>query len=262
MNPIVLLLLAAAGYLALGYSMQRAVMFPNPPVPLDDIAAEIPGLEKIWLEQPDGRVEAWFLPPYKDTDDPTAVLLFTHGNGELIDYWAEAFDVVRSWNVAVLLVEYPGYGRSSGKPSEQSITETMVAAYDRVAERLDVDASRVVAYGRSIGAGAACALASHRDVAALILESPFTSVRPLAWRAGLPGFLVRDPFDNLSVVERFEGPVLIMHGERDGIVPIKHSETLHEAAPDSVFKRYACGHNDCPRPWRDIHGFLEDQSIL
>ena len=82
LNPIVLLLLAAAGYLALGYSMQRAVMFPNPPVPLDDIAAKIPGLEKIWLEQPDGRVEAWFLPPYKDTDDPTAVLLFTHGNGE------------------------------------------------------------------------------------------------------------------------------------------------------------------------------------
>jgi pimeloyl-ACP methyl ester carboxylesterase len=202
-------------------------------------------------------VEAWWLPPLAMMTPDTAapVMVFTHGNGELIDHWLPHLDEPRRWGFAVLLVEYPGYGRSGGSPSEASITKTMLAAYDALAARPDADVSRLVAYGRSLGGAAACALAARRDVAALVLESSFTSVRAMAAGLGVPGFLVLDPFDSAAVLAGYEGPVLVLHGERDRIVPVAHGERLAEIT-GSELVRMPCGHNDCPRPWDTLRAFL------
>ncbi len=258
---VAILLLIGGGYFALACASQRSVLFPRPPVPADSQADRIPGLEKLAVGA-SADVEAWYLPPLGAAGQPSGALLFTHGNGELIDFWAAAFRPVREWGIGVLLVEYPGYGRSKGKPSQASITDAVTSAYDQLAARPDVDAARIVAYGRSVGGGAACALAARRDLAALILESSFTGVRPLARRLGLPGFLVLDPFDNLDVVRSFEQPVLIIHGERDEIIPVQHAHELDAAAADSSLHLLPCGHNDCPRPWPLIHAFLGEHAIL
>ena len=207
------------------------------------------------------EVEAWLLPA-RGVEGQAPVLLFTHGNGELIDYWIDAFWRIPDRGVAVLLVEYPGYGRSGGTPSEASIARTMEAAYDAVADRPDIDATRISAWGRSLGGAAACALADRRELAALVLESTFTSVRPFARRFGIVGPLVRDPFDSLPILEAFEGPVLVLHGERDAVVPVAHGRALAEAAARADLQLLPCGHNDCPFQWPRVEAFLMREGLL
>jgi pimeloyl-ACP methyl ester carboxylesterase len=250
---VVVLLLAV-------FMLQRRVLFPRPPAP--SIPPPIPEGGEV-LRLGEDAVEAWLLPPIGTGDHGEAapVIVFTHGNGELIDHWLPAFDEPRRWGFAVLLVEYPGYGRSGGSPSQASITDTMLAAHDALAARSDIDLSRLVAYGRSLGGGAACALAAQRDVAALMLESTFTSVRAMASTLGLPGALVLDPFDNEAVLEDYDGPVLILHGEQDRIVPVSHGERLAEVTRTELV-RLPCGHNDCPRPWSTMREFLGLQGLL
>jgi pimeloyl-ACP methyl ester carboxylesterase len=247
--------------------MQRMILFPRPPVP--GLAPPLP-TGGVVLELGPDRVEAWLLPPTDadgsaSVDAPAAhqapVILFTHGNGELVDHWLPFFKEPRSWGFAVLLVEYPGYGRSGGSPSESSIRATMRRAYDALATLDGVDPGRVIAYGRSLGGGAACALSRERPLSALVLESTFTSVRSLAWGMGVPGFLVLDPFDNLAAVEAYAGPVLVLHGERDEIVPMDEGLELARAAGVDL-QRLPCGHNDCMRPWPQLRRFLDANGLL
>ena len=183
-------------------------------------------------------------------------MIFTHGNGELAEYWIDEFDEPRSWGWSVLLVEYPGYGQSAGKPSEQSIRAAVLAAYDWAVADVRVDRGRIVPYGRSLGGGAATILASERPVAALVLESAFTSVRPLAARFLLPGPLVRDPFDNLRALRNYRGPLLVLHGLADDIIPVSHGRALAASVPGAELLELPCGHNDCPRPWLHLERFF------
>ena len=82
-------------------------------------------------------------------------------------------------------------------------------------------------------------------------------VRPLASRFFLPGFLVRDPFDTLAALARFRGPLLVLHGRDDTIIPPAHGRALAAAVPGAVFHELPCGHNDCPRAWTFIARFLQ-----
>jgi uncharacterized protein len=247
-------------YWAALFVWQRALLFPAPP--LAGAGARPSDAEAVWLEIAGGPVEAWYLPPLVGTRGPAPLLLFAHGNGELIDYWPNAFEEPRRWGLAVLLVEYPGYGRSSGAPSQRSLTAAVVAAFDWASQQPSVDASRIIAYGRSVGAGAATALAGERPVAAMILESTFTSVTVFARRFGAPGLLVRDRFDNLAAVRRFTKPLLILHGDHDEIIPVAQGRALHAAQPSSEFHPMPCGHNDCARPWAAIEHFLTRHHLL
>jgi fermentation-respiration switch protein FrsA (DUF1100 family) len=227
----------------------------------------IPGLEKMWLSTSNGKVEVWFLPPVPDqAEGPAPAVIFAHGNAELIDFWPQEFDNFNSFGMGLLLVEYPGYGRSEGAPSEASITEVFLAAYDTLVARKDVDPSRIVLFGRSLGGGAVCALAAQRPSAALILMSTFTSAKSFAPKFLIPGFLVKDPFDNLTSVTSYSGPVLIIHGRHDSIIPYKHGVALYHAAQRGEMVTYDCQHNDCPPKWdtfwRDVELFLHNAGIL
>ena len=162
----------------------------------------------------------------------------------------------------MLLVEYPGYGRSEGSPSQASISEAMLTAYEWARHDPRVDASRIIPYGRSLGGGAAAIVAIKRPVPALILRSSFSSVAAFAQGFGAPRFLVRDPFDSVSAVKSFKGPVLILHGDRDDIVPPHHARAIAKAASNATLKFMPCGHNDCPRPWANIHAFLDRHGLL
>jgi uncharacterized protein len=257
-----------AAYLGLMFLAQRQVIFPRymiPPAPQTDLARA--GIDLIWLETSFGKVEAWYLPPAVSSPGrKSPAVIFGHGNGELIDYWPQELKGFTDMGVGLLLVEYPGYGRSAGSPSQASISETFLQAYDLLAARKDVDPSRIVLFGRSLGGGAVCDLALKRPSAALILMSCFTSVRAFTARYLAPGFLVRDPFDNLAAVRNYPGPVLVMHGEFDEIVPFSHGQALHAAARNAKMIAYEAGHNDCPPNWsifwRDVEDFLRTAGVL
>lgn len=256
-GALVIVLIACA-YLVTLYLGQRSLLFPAPARPLP----ERPGrAEVVRLPLARGTSEALLLAPADSAAGPAPLLIFMHGNAELADDWLPEFEEVSTWGVAALLLEYPGYGRSSGTPSEESINEAARAAYDWAQADSRIDARRIVPYGRSLGGGAAARLAADRKTPALILESSFTSVVDFAGRFLAPAFLVRDRFDSLDALSSYRGPLLVVHGSRDEIVPIAHGRTLAAAVPGSQFHALPCGHNDCPRPWRVIQKFLAENGL-
>ena len=249
---------------------QRSVLFPRNQIPAPSSAEpsdSIAGLQKIWLETAGGQVEAWYIAPAGGSESsPAPAVIFAHGNGELIDYWPEMLQSFIRMGIGLFLVEYPGYGRSSGTPTEDTIAQAFVAAYDTLASRNEVDPKRIILFGRSVGGGAVCALTLKRPAAALILMSTFTSVRSMASKFLVPPFLIRDPFDNLMAVRQYRGPLLLIHGRHDRIVPYENSDTLHRAACNSTLIAYDAGHNDCPPDWKqfwkDIADFIAIAGII
>jgi fermentation-respiration switch protein FrsA (DUF1100 family) len=250
-------LVIAAAYLALLFVMQRSMLFPMPPPMPGDPAT---GVEVIRVKREGGEALGLFLP--SPAAGPAALMMFMHGNGELADYWVEDFTVARQWGFGVLLVEYPGYGRAPGSPSEQSIIDAARALFDWAAHEPRVDPGRIVAWGRSLGGAAAAQLALARPVAAMILESTFTSVADFAAGLLAPAFLVRDPFDTRKALASYRGPLLVIHGSRDTIVPFAHGRELVEIVPGAQFRQLPCGHNDCPRDWKTVALFLRDAGIV
>jgi fermentation-respiration switch protein FrsA (DUF1100 family) len=250
----------AFAYVGAGTRFQRSLLFPRPPVPA--LSSRPANAQQVWLSTPDGPVESWYLPPIEPQIHPSPLMIVFHGNSELIDDLPQEFAQPRRWGLAVLLVEFPGYGRSSGAPSQPSVTATALAAYDWSAVQTTIDPSRVVAYGRSLGGAAAAILASKRSLAALVLESTFTSVRTFAHRFWLPEFVVRDPFDTIALLTGYGRPTLILHGDRDELVPPHHAEQLAHAADHARLQFLPCGHNDCSRPWQLVRTFLSDARVL
>lgn len=263
--------LIAAGlylvYAAVVFALQRDMLFAGrrrgakPPLPpLAD------GVEHVWLALPQGRVEAFYLPPVPPPSQPAAALLFAHGNAELIDDWLEPFALLQAHGLGVLLVEFPGYGRSDGSPSQDSVRAAMLAGYDWLAARPELDRARIVGFGRSLGGGAICTVVGQRPLAALVLSSAFTGVAPFATGMFLPGALARDPFDNLAAVRRYDGPLLVVHGEQDRVVPFAHGQQLAQASKRAQFMRLDADHNDCPPDWSDFAGelrsFLQSHGVL
>lgn len=245
-------------YLALLFLVQRSLLFP---IPADVPADPGPHAAIVQIKGFDTEASALFLAP-RAMAGRAPLIIFTHGNGELADVWIPAFEPPRAWGVGILLVEYPGYGRAPGSPSEKSIIAAVHAAYDWAAADPRIDSARIVAYGRSLGGGAAARLAADRKVAALILESTFTSVADFMGRLLVPSFLVRDPFDNRKALSSYRGPLLLIHGRHDALVPIEHGRELSKLVPGARLHELNCGHNDCPRQWNTIASFLGDAGVL
>jgi len=260
-----LAVIAYAAYALLIFLMQRQIIYPGRHIRVNGPPPA--GIVPIAVVTATGPSEAWFMPPYKRRQgERRPLVIFFHGNSEVIDYLPEQAEGFREMGMGVLLVEYPGFGRSSGNPTESSIAEAAVAAYDAVLKREEVDPERVVLFGRSLGGGAACALAARRPSAALILQSVFTSTRPFARGFFIPGFLVRDVFDNSKAVSAYRQPILLFHGSRDTTVPPEHSRELQRVAPRARLVEFPCGHNDFPPDWHEFYRiiavFLKDAGVV
>lgn len=260
-------ILAACAYVAFVVAMfflQRVLIYPGARIPVPASAPSAPGLEVIHLDVPDARIEAFFLPA--SAREPQPVMIFAHGNGEVIDHWTSAVESFRARGIGVLLVEYPGYGRSTGHPSEPAIRATMSAAYDRIAADPRVDKARIFGFGQSLGGGAICVLSRDRPLQALILQSTFTSLRIFSDQYHAPALFLRDRFDNLAAVREFRKPILIIHGKQDRLIPWEQGQALANAAADGTFKLYDCGHG-CWDPerlpfWQDAEPVLVKAGIL
>lgn len=247
---------AGLGYAVLVLLIQRAVMYPGQWMDAARPDRTAPaGVEQIWLTTSGGPVESWLIAPADRP--PRAAVIFAHGNGEMIDNWKPEMDVLAEAGVLSLIVEYPGYGFSAGRPSRSTISEAFAAAYDSLALRSESGGVPIVGWGRSLGGGAIVDLSAHRPFDALILQSTFSSAARMARAGGVPGFLLRDRFDNESGLTRFTGPVLLMHGPTDNVIPFEHARRLAGAASDATLEELPCGHNDCGGHWDMIVAIVD-----
>jgi len=257
--------LVGVGLCALVFFFQRWIAFPGAFRDARRSAPRAPPeVEQLWIETGFGRVESWFFPAEGEGPHPTAI--YAHGNGELIDDWTREMADLADHGINALAVEFPGYGFSDGKPARSTIREAFTEAFDRVAARPDVIRDRIVSYGRSMGGGASADLARDRPVAALVLQSTFSSTPSVARSMLVPGFLVRDRFDNVAAIRDFDGPVLLMHGPTDDVLPFEHAERLAAARDGLEITRIDCAHNDCARVWEDIRRhivrFLREEELM
>jgi uncharacterized protein len=270
MRLMIRILLTAAGlylaYAGLVFFLQRSMIFPRFVIPPFTDPARPQNTEVLTIHAREETVEAWFIPADVSFQGPCPAVIFAHGNAELIDFWPEYLKPLSQNGIHLLLVEYPGYGRSKGRPSEKSITRSLTAAYDQLVARNTVDPGRIILFGRSIGGGAICSLAKERPSAGLILLSTFTSIRSFAPRYGLFPFMIRDPMDNLEVLQEYPRPVLILHGKQDELIDFAHATALASVSRNARLIAYDCGHNDCPPQWnvfwKDVFAFLQEHGMM
>jgi pimeloyl-ACP methyl ester carboxylesterase len=254
------LVFIAGGFVAT-YLIQRFVTFPRPPATAWSPAArEANGGEQLWLDAAGDRVEAWYLPPLS-ARGPSPLLIYAHGNGELIDMRAGDFATLRAAGMGVLQVEYPGYGRSEGSPSDDSLTAAHVAAFDWASADPRVDARRILGYGRSLGGGAIAQVAARRPLAALVLESTFENFEEVVMAYGVPRHLLINQFDTRAVLANYDGPVLLLHGTQDRTFDASNARALAAVARRATLHLATCGHNDCPARWDLVLGFLAANGV-
>jgi uncharacterized protein len=258
---VLFLVFFVIGPLISTWAIQRYVTFPNPPASAWNAGARAAaGGEQVWLDAAGDRVEAWLLPARAGAPRGPLVI-YAHGNGELIDMRAHEFAPLRDAGYAVLQVEYPGYGRSGGSPSEESVTAALVAAYDWAVASGRFDARRISGYGRSLGGGAIAQLAARRPLAALVLQSTFRSLENVVMAYGVPRWLLINHFDTATVLRGYPGPVLVLHGTRDRVFASTEAEGLAAVARHATLHLETCGHNDCPAQWELVLGFLAKNGV-
>lgn len=249
---LVLLALIYIGWCGVVFFRQTDLVFPRQYANANVVSAPArPDLEVLWIDGDDGaRAEAWLFragPPRPEGVERRPCVVLLHGNADLIDHMTEYADFYQSRGVHACLMEYRGYGRSTGEPSERGIVMDAVKLIDLLSAQPDVDPKRIVLHGRSLGAAVAAQAAALRTPAALVLESPFASVVRFARRFGVPGFLVKHPFRTDRVLPRIAAagvPMLIMHSRSDEIIPYAHAEELRSLAPQAKLVELTGGHND------------------
>lgn len=228
-----------AGFSLMLYLLQdRLVFLPNMPGRTLDTTPLSIGLkyEDAWIETEDGeRLHGWFIPA---NDDPgRGALLFFHGNAGNISHRMESLLIFNRLGLNVLIVDYRGYGQSSGKPGEAGTYRDARASWDYLVQERRVSAKAIVIFGRSLGAAVGAWLASQADVnpAGVIIESSFSSGVEMGKRLYpvLPVRLItRIGYPVSDYVTRIRVPVLVAHSRDDEIIPFDMGQTLFNAAPE------------------------------
>jgi uncharacterized protein len=225
---------------------QFFVYHPEPWIERDWAKVSGLPLEEVWLSSEDGtRVFGW----YAASAQAAPTLLWCHGNAGNLIHRLDNLALLHRAGLTVFIFDYRGYGRSAGKPTEEGLYQDARAAYRYVTESRHVPPGRLVIFGRSLGAAVAGTLVSQRPAAGLVLESPFPSVAAMAKEQSL-GLLARillhSRFPLIDRLKDIHVPVLVIHGDRDEIVPIRLGREVFDAArpPKSMYVVEGADHND------------------
>ncbi len=232
---------------ALAWSFQAKLVF-YPSSRLTATPADI-GLtyEEVKLTTSDGvGIHGWFIPGPKRAGSPAA--LFFHGNAGNISNRLEMIRIIHDLGLACLIIDYRGYGRSGGTPSEQGLYRDSRAAWSWLVEKRGCKPKEVVVWGRSLGGAVAAGLAAETSPGALIVESCFTSMPDLGQKVYpfLPArYISRFRFPAEEYLQRADSPILVVHSRDDEVVPVAFGRRLFEAAPEpKQFLEISGGHNE------------------
>ncbi len=242
-------LIAYAAILALLYFGQRRIMYFPDTQSIAPAAAGYGQAQAQVVKTADGEsIVIWFAQP--QAGQP--LFLYFHGNGGQIAGRAARFRQLTRDGAGLLAVSYRGYGGSTGSPGEDGLIADAIAAY-QYAIASGIEARRLVLIGESLGSGVAIALAAQADVGALVLEAPFSSTADIAaaayWMFPVR-MLMHDQFRSDIRIRQVKAPVLIIHGGRDTIVPVRFGEKLFALAnePKKFIRVENAGHQPLDIP--------------
>jgi pimeloyl-ACP methyl ester carboxylesterase len=241
---LIVALACYVGLVALLYVGQRALQYFPERFRTAPATAGLPDAEEVTLDTADGeRVIAWHQPPRGEKP----VVLYLHGNGGSLRWRVDRFRALTADGTGLVALSYRGFGGSSGSPTEPGLISDAAAAYDFTIARYPP--ARIALWGESIGSGVAVALAAEHPVGHVVLEAPFTSAADVgASRYPLipVRLLMKDQFRSDLRIGKVTAPVLVVHGGRDGVVPIELGEQLYALinAPKRFVRVPGAGHND------------------
>ncbi len=220
--------IAAATYGALYFFANRSIYFPSKyPEGLWDNQHEV-NASDVWVDTRDGvRLHAWFVA----REGVRWVTLFLHGNAGNITHRLPHIQEIVAAGSSILILDYRGYGKSGGRPSEQGLYIDSDAAYQHLL-RMGYRAEQIIVHGESLGTAVAIDLASQRPCAALILEAPFTSASDVAGTV-IPvlGPLLVHSYNSVPKIARVTAPKLFIQGDRDEVIPPRLAQALYATAP-------------------------------
>jgi uncharacterized protein len=247
------------------YLFQERLLFPRHTLRTEDgfeIARQHPQAEAIRIDVGDrASLRGWLVRPAATA--PTPLLIYFPGNADDVSEYIGQQQ--RLGEHALLLMNYRGYGHSSGKPSERALLEDSLRIFDAMSARDDIDGRRIAVLGRSLGSGVAVYLAAQRPVSKVILTTPYDSIAAVA-QARYPHIpirsLLRHQFDSLSRVSKARQPALFLVADSDDVIPTRHATTLYDSWQPAKTWLMLPGTNhadivDHPRYWQSIARFLD-----
>lgn len=234
--------LAYASLLAGVYGWQERLLFHPVPLPAAYRLAAAPGVSESTVTVPGARLSVAHL----RLPSPKGVVFFLHGNSGNLDTWFTSTEIYRQANFDLVMMDYRGFGKSTGTITDEAQLRADVRAVWRSVAPEYAGKRRVV-YGRSLGTGLAAGLAAELQPELTILVSPYCSITELAHEHYplVPSALLRYPLDTCADVARLRAPLLLVHGEADRLIPIHHSDEVAHAAPQaSLLRLPGAGHGD------------------
>jgi len=237
------------------YTLQSRLIFYPGILPADFKFRLTPQDEEIFLKTRDGQnISALFF----ESSSPDVILYF-HGNAGDLSGWQFVSEDFISRGFNFMIIDYRGYGKSSGRISEKGLYADGEAAYNFLIER-GFRPENILVYGRSIGSGIAVNVAAQNPCKGLILESPFSSLGKLATEKFpffFPSLLLRYRFDNIGKINHVKCPVIFLHGSADELIPAAHSEQLFRKFSGKKKMIIVAGgsHND-------LHAFTQYRDFL
>ncbi len=181
----------------------------------------------------DENIHAWFIPANTTDHADRKTVLFMHGNAGNISHRLETIQIFHNLGLNLLIFDYRGFGKSSGKPSEQGTYLDAIAAWKYLLHKKDIKPEQIIIAGRSLGGGVAAELAKHTSPAMLILESTFTSmvdVSKIHYPFMPTNLIVKHRYETIHKLEYISCPIVFIHSIDDEVIPFAHAKTKFEIA--------------------------------
>lgn len=201
-----------------------------------------------FMDEQNTKLHGWYVP----APDSRTVILFFHGNGgNISDCLDNVVRINQQLNCDVFIVDYPGYGKSLGNPTEKTLLACGKAAIKKLDELLIGKNKKIIYFGHSMGGAVAVDMALSHPCDGLVMESTFTSIPDVAFGLfpSLPlGGLIRTKFDSINKIPKVHCPILVIHGTKDSVIPFSHGKKLFDAATGTAQKAFYAvtggDHND------------------
>jgi len=233
-------------FLALVYCFQRHLLYHPDKTIATPAQYGLENFTEYFVPSSDGvTIQLW----YRSAAQGMPTVVYFHGNAANLGNRAGIYGALAEKGFGVLAVSYRGYGKSTGSPSEQGLYADARAALSFLTDKQHIPLKHIILFGESLGTGVAVQMATEYDVGGLVLEAAYTSVaaRGAEIYFYIPvKLMIRDKFDSLNKIGKVKAPLLLFHGERDSVIPIRMGKAVFAAAtaPKQAFYFPRVDHND------------------